>query len=82
VLHASGLTLTIDHPLFGSMVRAAPPVAFSDSEWRVDLPCQRGEHNRLLLAELGYDDAMIADLEDRKVVVPMTPIEPLPAEVR
>ena len=70
VLRESGLTVAFEHPLFGEMVRAAPPVAFSDTPGRVGPPCVRGEHNHAILAELGYGDAQIASLEARGVIVP------------
>ena len=70
VLRETGLTVTFEHPLFGEMVRAAPPVACSDTPGRVAPPCVRGQHNRAILAELGYDDARIAELEAAGVVIP------------
>ena len=54
VLRETGLTVAFEHPLFGEMVRAAPPVAFSETPGRVAPPCLRGQHNRAILAELGY----------------------------
>jgi len=69
-LRQSGLTVTYEHPLFGQMVRWAPHVGFSDGEGRVAPPCQRGQHNRALLSELGYGDAEIAELEAAGVLFP------------
>ena len=70
VLRETGLTVTFEHPLFGEMVRAAPPVAFSETPGRVAPPCLRGEHNRAILAELGYGDDEIAELEAGGTVIP------------
>jgi crotonobetainyl-CoA:carnitine CoA-transferase CaiB-like acyl-CoA transferase len=71
VLRETGLTISFEHPLFGEMVRGAPPVAFSATPGRVAPPCRRGEHNRALLAELGYAAADIDRLEaDRVVIAP------------
>ncbi|MGE0386192.1 MAG: CaiB/BaiF CoA transferase family protein [Gammaproteobacteria bacterium] len=70
VLRETGLTVAFEHPLFGEMVRAAPPVAFSETPGKVAPPCLRGQHNRAILAELGYDEAEIAALEAAKVVIP------------
>jgi crotonobetainyl-CoA:carnitine CoA-transferase CaiB-like acyl-CoA transferase len=70
VLRETGLTVAFDHPLFGEMVRSAPPVAFSETPGRVCAPCFRGQNNRVVLAELGYGDDEIAELEARGVVIP------------
>jgi crotonobetainyl-CoA:carnitine CoA-transferase CaiB-like acyl-CoA transferase len=70
VLRETGLTVTVEHPLFGEMVRAAPPVAFSETPGRVAPACIRGEHNRAILHELGYGDDAIAALEADGIVIP------------
>lgn len=70
VLRATGLTVAFEHPQFGEMVRAAPPVTFSEMPGLVAPPCVRGQHNRSLLAELGYSDEQIAALEQSGVVIP------------
>ena len=56
VLRETGLTVEIDHPMFGSIVRAAPPVSFSETPGRIAPPCVRGEHNHAILAEIGYSE--------------------------
>ena len=70
VLRETGLTVAYDHPLFGEMVRAAPPVAFSETPGRVAPPCVRGQHNRSVLAELGYTPEEVAGLEASGAVIP------------
>jgi crotonobetainyl-CoA:carnitine CoA-transferase CaiB-like acyl-CoA transferase len=70
VLRATGLTIDIDHPMFGSMVRAAPPVSFSETPGKVAPPCVRGEHNEAILRELGYSPVEIVELEAAGVVFP------------
>jgi crotonobetainyl-CoA:carnitine CoA-transferase CaiB-like acyl-CoA transferase len=70
VLRETGLTVAVDHPMFGEMVRAAPPVTFSETPGRVAPPCLRGEHNRRILTELGYSDGDITKLEELNVVIP------------
>lgn len=70
VLRETGLTVAIDHPIFGELVRAAPPVSFSETPGRVGLPCVRGQHNRSILGGLGYSDGDIAKLEQLSVVIP------------
>ncbi len=69
VLRETGLTVAIDHPVFGEMVRSAPPVSFSETPGRVAPPCLRGEHNRPILTDLGYSEADIAKLEEANVVI-------------
>ena len=53
VLRETGLTVTFEDPQFGEMVRAAPPVTFSETPGRVALPCMRGEHNVTVLTRAG-----------------------------
>jgi crotonobetainyl-CoA:carnitine CoA-transferase CaiB-like acyl-CoA transferase len=69
-LRETGLTVSYEHPLFGEMVRAAPPVSFSETPGRVAPPCVRGQHNRSVLAELGYTPDEIAGLEASGAVIP------------
>ena len=69
-LREAGLTITYEHPMFGEMVRAAPPVSFSETPGRVGLPCRRGEHNRAILTELGYEAKDIHRLEVAGTVAP------------
>jgi crotonobetainyl-CoA:carnitine CoA-transferase CaiB-like acyl-CoA transferase len=56
--------------MFGSMVRAAPPVSFSETPAVVAPPCMRGQHNHAVLRELGYADEEIAALEAERVIFP------------
>lgn len=72
VLRATGLTVAIEHPQFGEMIRSSPPVEFSETPGRVDLPCGRGQHNRSILAELGYTDGEIDEFETSLVIIPAT----------
>ncbi|MFI5041736.1 MAG: CoA transferase, partial [Acidimicrobiales bacterium] len=69
VLRQTGLTVTFEHPVFGELVRAAPPVAFSETPGRVAAPCLRGQHNRSILRELGYADDDIDRLEAAKIII-------------
>lgn len=69
VLRETGLSVTVDHPLFGEMVRAAPPVTFSETPGRVAPPCLRGQHNRAILAELGFSEADIVKFEELNAVI-------------
>ena len=71
-LREAGLTLEVEHPMFGTMVRGAPAVSFSETPGRVAPPCMRGEHNRKILAEVGYSATEITQLETDGVVFPPT----------
>ena len=70
-LRQSGLAVEYDHHMFGPMVRAAPPVSFSETPGRVAPPCARGQHNRSVLAELGYDESEITAFEAEGAVIPL-----------
>jgi crotonobetainyl-CoA:carnitine CoA-transferase CaiB-like acyl-CoA transferase len=70
VLRETGLTVEFEHPLYGSMVRCAPALQFSETPSRLASPCLRGEHNRDVLRELGYTDDDITRLEKDRVVAP------------
>ncbi len=70
VLRQTGLTVEIEHPMFGSIVRAAPPVSFSETPGRVAPPCMRGQHNHKVLVRIGYSDNDIAKLEANGVIFP------------
>ena len=71
-LRDSGLTVAAQHPRFGELVRWAAPVSVSGCGERIGPPCARGEHNRALLAELGYSETEIAQLEGSGVIFPAT----------
>lgn len=69
VLRETGLTVAVEHPLFGEIIRAAPPISFSETPGRVASPCVRGQHNRSILAELGYSESDIDKFEVLNVVI-------------
>ena len=70
VLRETGLTVAVEHPLYGEIIRAAPPISFSETPGRVAPPCLRGQHNRSILTELGYSDGDITKLEELDVIAP------------
>src|SRR6058998_3014493 len=70
VLRDTGLTATIEDPVYGEIVRAAPPVAFSETPGRVVPPCLRGEHNGAVLTEFGYSSEEIEQLEASGAILP------------
>lgn len=65
----AGYSVLADSPVFDEHRRLAPITTFSRSAVKADGGCTVGQHTDSLLAEIGYDDARIADLRDRKVVV-------------
>ena len=67
------MTVEAPHPLFGSVVQFGPHVAMSRTPGTVRPVGLRGEHNRALLREIGYDDARIDALEAAKVITAPTP---------
>ena len=69
-LREAGFTTEIEHPRFGPMVIWAPHLRFSKTPSRLGHPCERGEHNRPVLAGAGYPVAEIDRLEAHGVVVP------------
>jgi crotonobetainyl-CoA:carnitine CoA-transferase CaiB-like acyl-CoA transferase len=69
-LREAGFTTEIEHPRFGPMVIWAPHLRFSKTPSRLGRPCERGEHNRQVLADAGYSVAEIDRLEANGVVVP------------
>jgi crotonobetainyl-CoA:carnitine CoA-transferase CaiB-like acyl-CoA transferase len=69
-LRAAGFTTEIEHPRFGPMVIWAPHLRFSKTPSRLGRPCERGEHNRPVLADAGYSAAEIDRLEATGAVVP------------
>jgi crotonobetainyl-CoA:carnitine CoA-transferase CaiB-like acyl-CoA transferase len=70
VLRETGLTVPVQHPLYGEIIRAAPPIAFSETPGLVAPPCVRGQHNRAILTELGYSEGDIVKFEELDVITP------------
>ena len=62
------LVVQVDSPIFGPVLRAAPPLRFSETPSVAEPGCATGQHSRSILASLGYDDAAIDDLIDKSVV--------------
>jgi crotonobetainyl-CoA:carnitine CoA-transferase CaiB-like acyl-CoA transferase len=62
VLRETGLVVEVDHPLFGPILRAGPPVGLSETPGRVAPGCLVGQHTESILAELGYAPERIDDL--------------------
>ncbi|MCW2546916.1 MAG: hypothetical protein JWN96_1376 [Mycobacterium sp.] len=65
---ASDLLVTVEHPTFGKHVRLKPLAELSRSETVAEPGVLAGQHTDLILAELCYDEAAIADLRERRIV--------------
>jgi formyl-CoA transferase len=64
-----GVAVPMSHPQRGDVAVVNQAVALSRTPSVIDRPTpQLGQHTDEILAELGYDDAAIADLRARKVI--------------
>lgn len=69
-LKAVGLFERSEHPSEGPIVGVRPPTRFARTPATLRRPAPLlGEHNDELLREAGYDDAQIASLKDRRIVL-------------
>jgi crotonobetainyl-CoA:carnitine CoA-transferase CaiB-like acyl-CoA transferase len=60
---------TSEHRSFGGMYwRHGPLIHFSETPGQARPFCEKGEHTRAILSELGYDEAQMADLLQANVV--------------
>jgi crotonobetainyl-CoA:carnitine CoA-transferase CaiB-like acyl-CoA transferase len=66
--HDAGYTVDTVHPVFAEHRRLSPATRFSRSSTRAGGGCLAGDHTDAILSELGYDDARIADLRQRRIV--------------
>jgi crotonobetainyl-CoA:carnitine CoA-transferase CaiB-like acyl-CoA transferase len=66
--HEAGYTVQAVHPVFDEHRRLSPSTGFSRSATQAKGGCLAGDHTDAILAELGFDDARIADLRERQIV--------------
>ncbi|MCB1324445.1 MAG: CoA transferase [Spirochaetales bacterium] len=68
-LQARGMVQTMSHPELGELLMIGSPFHFSGSPVSYRLPPPRhGQHTEEVLAALGYDQAQIAALRDRRAI--------------
>lgn len=68
-LAARGMFRTHEHPQEGPVPQLAFPLKLSEFEFSIDRPAPAyGEHSRELLAEAGYDESAIDELEAAGVI--------------
>jgi crotonobetainyl-CoA:carnitine CoA-transferase CaiB-like acyl-CoA transferase len=66
---ALGMTVDQSHPAWGAIRQVGIPFRLSETPASIRTPPPAlGEHTDKILAELGYDDAAIAGLRERRVV--------------
>jgi crotonobetainyl-CoA:carnitine CoA-transferase CaiB-like acyl-CoA transferase len=68
VMLETGMSVDIEHPVFGGIRRHGLPVHFSETPGRIATSYGRGEHTATILAELGYSPEDIATFERDDVV--------------
>lgn len=66
--HEAGYAVDAVSPIFDEHRRTAPLTSFSRSQVQAPGGCTIGQHTNAILAEIGYDEARVADLVERKVV--------------
>jgi crotonobetainyl-CoA:carnitine CoA-transferase CaiB-like acyl-CoA transferase len=64
----TGMSVDVEHPVFGRIRRHGLPVHFSETPGRIATSYGRGAHTTAILAELGYSPEEIAKFESNDVV--------------
>jgi formyl-CoA transferase len=62
-LRARDMIVEVEHPVRGRYITAGNPVKLSASPTKIESAPLLGEHRRQILADLGYTEAQIAELE-------------------
>ncbi|MCL6650394.1 MAG: CoA transferase, partial [Chloroflexi bacterium] len=66
---ADGVAIPVEHRRFGRIWRHGPVAKLSATPGAPGPGCELGEHTREILAELGYSEAEMQALRDKRVVV-------------
>lgn len=78
-MRASGRTAEVPHPLYTTLVRAAPALEFSEHRVRLAPNCLRGQHNDSVLAEFGVDETTRKEWTEAGILFPPDPVVPIPS---
>jgi crotonobetainyl-CoA:carnitine CoA-transferase CaiB-like acyl-CoA transferase len=74
-LHAREMVAELTHPQYGPMRYLGIPIKLSDTPGQLaDAPPCFGEHNREILADLGFSDRDIDEFERRDIVTRAAPV--------
>lgn len=68
-LRKSGTIVEVDHPVRGKFLTVGSPMKFSGFEPRIESSPILGANNEEVLKGLGYSDAEIAGLREKKVII-------------
>lgn len=68
VLRETGMVVEVESPIFGKLLRAAPPLRFSATPSVAKGGGKVGQYTRSILGPIGYDDAAVDALVAAKVV--------------
>ena len=68
VIRDCGLVGSVEHPIFGSILRHGVPVKFSDTPGRLEPGCRVGQHTDAVLGEMGYSLQDVASLRSKGVL--------------
>ncbi|HAT1684559.1 TPA: formyl-CoA transferase [Klebsiella oxytoca] len=67
-LRASGTIVDVEHPVRGRYTTVGMPIKMSASPVEVTASPLLGEHTRMILNELGYDDDAVTELREKNII--------------
>jgi crotonobetainyl-CoA:carnitine CoA-transferase CaiB-like acyl-CoA transferase len=66
---ANGYVTEVDYPKYGKRLKVhGSPWHFSETQPKIGIAPELGQHNDEVLARIGYSPAQIADLRERKII--------------